>query len=236
MNGYAAAIYSLADSEKIGSVLNRLSFDGFITRPYTDETENENSAKKEKIITDCEMCVVFISESSVNSHIIRNGLTQAVFAGKPILSFFIERTALSVGMEMQLSVTKKINSYEMTEDACYTELSSDKNLRKCHTGKAPVCWLERSSTGEHISLNKGMTNFGRLESLCDYVIRDNGYIGRLHASIMNKQGVCSLIDQGSKNKTYINGKAVEPKDSVRLADGDTINFANEKFVFHISTL
>ena len=50
--------------------------------------------------------------------------------------------------------------------------------------------------------------------------------------MINKNGVCFVVDNNSTNKTYLNDKRLDPEVEYKLADGDVVRLANEKFSFH----
>ncbi|MFR7817801.1 MAG: FHA domain-containing protein [Clostridium sp.] len=53
---------------------------------------------------------------------------------------------------------------------------------------------------------------------------DSPGISRKHAAIMNQNGVYTIIDYGSMNGVYVNGKRVNRDE--RIAEKDMIQIAN----------
>ena len=94
--------------------------------------------------------------------------------------------------------------------------------------------LIRVNTNEGIIVPEGEMKIGRSNTMSDYVITGNSAIGRYHARIVCNGNNCTLIDNNSVNKTYINGLPLIPGTEYSLNDCDEIIFANEKFVFNIS--
>ena len=86
-------------------------------------------------------------------------------------------------------------------------------------------------TGETIVLDRPVFRIGKKAEAVDYCIADNPSVSRHHADIVTKDGHCFLIDQNSLNKTYINGKAVQPGREIALQSSDQIYLANELFTF-----
>ena len=91
--------------------------------------------------------------------------------------------------------------------------------------------LKREKTGEVISINKSPFKIGRSNSADDYVITDNRSISRSHATLVIKNDVCYIMDNGSLNKTYVNGSAIVPETECALSNGDNVKLYNERFVY-----
>ena len=93
-------------------------------------------------------------------------------------------------------------------------------------------WLVRVNNNEQIMLNEGETKLGRSKTMSDYAILGNSAIGRYHARILNVDSKCSVIDNESMNKTYLNGEELVPLKEYELREGDAVRLANENFIFH----
>ena len=94
-------------------------------------------------------------------------------------------------------------------------------------------YLIRVKNNEKISINKAMFRIGKEKSYVDYFIDDNTYISRGHANILCKDGRCYIVDNNSRNHTYVNGEMITSGNEVELKNGDTIKLANEAFEFKI---
>ena len=94
-------------------------------------------------------------------------------------------------------------------------------------------YLIRVKNNEKISINKAMFRIGKERSYVDYFIDDNTYISRGHANILCKDGRCYIVDNNSRNHTYVNGEMITSGNEVELKNGDTIKLANEAFEFKI---
>ena len=101
-----------------------------------------------------------------------------------------------------------------------------------HSSAKTKSWLIRVKTNEKIVLKTGETKLGRSETMADYTIVGNSTIGRVHAMIILKDNKCFVVDNSSKNKTFLNAKELEPEKEYELSNGDSIRLANEKFIFH----
>ena len=97
-------------------------------------------------------------------------------------------------------------------------------------------YLIRKKTGEIIQLNKQTFIIGKLDTCCDYVIRGNNAISRLHAVIKYREDSDSyfIVDCNSTNHTYLNGRRIEAEQPVELKDGMHIHLALEEFIFQLT--
>ncbi len=86
-------------------------------------------------------------------------------------------------------------------------------------------------TGQQFSLLDPITRIGQKETVVDFCIPDNNTVSRHHADIVKRGDEYVLIDQGSLNKTYLNGQEVPPGIEVCLISGDRIVLSNETLYF-----
>ena len=91
--------------------------------------------------------------------------------------------------------------------------------------------LLRISTAQAVVINKPVFVIGSRENECDLVISDNKFISRRHAEIIAKNGRYYIVDCGSTNKTYLNGRALPPCTEAEIFKGAKIRLANEDFTF-----
>ena len=119
---------------------------------------------------------------------------------------------------------KKVDEYKQDE----AEIAKPKQ----EPVKKTTFWLVRVKTNEKIVLKAGETKLGRSESKADYTIVGNSTIGRVHAFIIMKDNTCFIVDNKSKNKTFLNTMELEPEKEYELSDNDAVRLANEKFIFH----
>lgn len=97
--------------------------------------------------------------------------------------------------------------------------------------KQPV--LIRIRNNERIPINKPYFRIGKEKSYVDYFIGDNSYISRGHASIITRDGRYFIVDNNSRNHTYVNGQVITSSTEVELQNGYTIKLANEEFEFKL---
>lgn len=77
------------------------------------------------------------------------------------------------------------------------------------------------------TLSEGLTLIGRGSD--NTIVMDSPGISRKHAAIMNQNGVNTIIDYGSMNGVYVNGKRVNRDE--QIAEKDMIQIAN--FLFFV---
>jgi len=77
-------------------------------------------------------------------------------------------------------------------------------------------------------ISKKVTNIGRKDRI-NHIAIDQETISRQHAIIEYKNYSFWIIDQGSSNGTFLNGKQID--DEMRLNHGDTISFDVYEFEF-----
>lgn len=200
---------------------------------YTLSGDNEFFGKlyDAKFLKDClgipNPSVVVSSPEEYNSDVCNglfseNVLKRETFSDK----WFIERH--------ELVQTKENNDYNITDSSDSGAALVDepvKNDENTAEENEWIFWLIRNKTNEKIPLKNGETKLGRSDTMCDYAITGNSAVGRYHARIINSGLACSIVDNNSMNKTFLNTKELEPKREYLLHNGDLIRLANEKFTF-----
>ena len=86
--------------------------------------------------------------------------------------------------------------------------------------------LEIINNRKYVLLNKSKTIFGRSTSI-DVNIND-AQVSRKHFVIILEKNVCSIIDCGSSNGTFVNGKEIHGQ---KLVPGDKILVGQTLMVF-----
>lgn len=92
--------------------------------------------------------------------------------------------------------------------------------------------LTRAKTGEKVNITRENFKIGRERSRVDYCISDNTAIGRHHATIIVRNGDAYLVDQNSRNFTFVNDVKVAPNVETKLKEGDKISFGDEVYTYH----
>ena len=86
-------------------------------------------------------------------------------------------------------------------------------------------YLYRIDNNEKIAISKPSFIIGK-NGICDYVIHGNNAISRQHAEINLKNNNVYITDKKSTNKTFVNGREIEPGKLVSIVNGDEIKLAN----------
>ena len=82
-------------------------------------------------------------------------------------------------------------------------------------------------------MDKPVFRIGKERSFVDYFVGDNAYVSRVHANVVQKDGRYFIIDNNSRNRTFVNGEAITSSTEVELHSGDTFKLANEEFEFKL---
>jgi pSer/pThr/pTyr-binding forkhead associated (FHA) protein len=110
---------------------------------------------------------------------------------------------------------------------------------KVYQPKAFLIDINHHTSKRKHSLSKRITKIGRVNTVhhsrgIDHLLINKPTIGREHAVIEFKDDGYWLVDQGSINGTFVNGKRVREK--VRLKDGNRVRFYDTEFVFSVPEL
>ena len=151
------------------------------------------------------------------------------------------RSQLREDMRRELEKELREQIREETRRELETELREsiraelEEEQAQAETADEKMPYLIRKKTGEIISLNKQTFIIGKLDNCCDYVIRGNRAISRLHAVIKYKEDtdVYVIVDCNSTNHIYLNGRQIEAEQPEILEDGMHIHLALEEFVFQL---
>ena len=79
-----------------------------------------------------------------------------------------------------------------------------------------------------------MVRIGRSPSVCEICLSGNRGIGRIHAILHVNDGRVYIEDNGSKNKTYLDGEQILPGEKPRLLhSGSKLRLGDEEMEFKI---
>lgn len=81
-----------------------------------------------------------------------------------------------------------------------------------------------------ILLKENEMMIGKIRGIADICL-ESDKISRVHARMIQNDQGCSVVDLGSTNGTYINGKQIPERQTVWLKDGDTVCFADMEYIF-----
>lgn len=94
-----------------------------------------------------------------------------------------------------------------------------------------VAYIIRKSNNEKILINRNIFKLGKDAAYVDYCIKNNPTVSRNHADIVRKADGYYLVDKGSLNHTFVDGKKLEPDEYRKLKNGCLFQLANEVFQF-----
>lgn len=92
-------------------------------------------------------------------------------------------------------------------------------------------FLIKKSDNKKIDIDKNVFTIGREENYVDYFIDNSIYVGRVHATIIQKNNKYYIIDNNSRNHTFVNDNIITSSTEIEINSGDIIRFANEEFEF-----
>lgn len=93
--------------------------------------------------------------------------------------------------------------------------------------------ITRLKTGQEMAVDKPVYRIGKEKSYVDFFIPDNGAVSRSHADIICRRGCYYIKDLNSKNRTFIDDRALQPNIETEIHDGTAIRLANEDFIFRL---
>ena len=161
-----------------------------------------------------------------------------IFLFKPINKVIDKRnTAIQEKYDEAKKMQEEAQAEKEKYAACQDEIEAEKNKEETkQEADEKSSYLIRKKTGEIIQLNKQTFIIGKLDTCCDYVIRGNNAISRLHAVIKYREDSDSyfIVDCNSTNHTYLNGRRIEAEQPVELKDGMHIHLALEEFIFQLT--
>lgn len=88
------------------------------------------------------------------------------------------------------------------------------------------CLLDRD--GNRYQLLKDRSVIGRSRNRADIVCTDPG-ISNIHASLICEEENLFLVDEGSKNGTYLHGNQLKPKERYRIVSGESFMVYTQTF-------
>ena len=108
-------------------------------------------------------------------------------------------------------------------------LKLEEGTKKLKKGVIP--YIVRKRTKEKIVINRNLFKIGKDASYVDYCIKDNPAVSRNHADIVRKPDGYYLVDKGSLNHTFVNGKKLAEGEYRKLENGCLMQLADEVFEF-----
>ncbi len=95
-------------------------------------------------------------------------------------------------------------------------------------------YLIREKYNENIVVNNSPFKIGKDPTTCNYCVFDNNAVSRSHAHLLNRGNRYFVVDLGSTNRTFVDGRPIPSNTEVEIYNGTKLRFANEDFVFYIN--
>ena len=136
---YLFVSYSHSDSSRVFPILEALEKRGF--RIWFDQGIELGAEWPESVamhLSNCTVCLAFLSQNAVQSVNCRQEISYAIKQKKGILSVYLEKTDLSMGLDMQLSAYQQVFSTQYADkDRFYAQLESTPVLQPCRRQETP---------------------------------------------------------------------------------------------------
>lgn len=94
-------------------------------------------------------------------------------------------------------------------------------------------YLQSKRNNERIPISKNVFRLGRDKDFNDYVVQNNKFVGHSHCHILVENGEYFIVDDNSKNRTYVDGTPIQPGVRIKLVHGQHIRLADEEFEFKL---
>ena len=210
---------------------------------YKAQKEAKSAEKSQKVIPGNEGQQVNVSPTDININVPKQDefINQPAKNTVPQQNTFVQQPQpVNWTQQNNIPVTHQNNVFsnfgETTvlggeNDGETTVLSELGDNPAAQSAKQP--FLIRISNNEKISVNKPVYRIGKEKSYVDYFIGDNSYVSRGHANIISRNGKYYIIDNNSRNHTFVNGEIITSSTEVELKNGDTFKLANEAFEFKL---
>lgn len=95
-------------------------------------------------------------------------------------------------------------------------------------------YLVRVRNNERIPINKDVFHIGKERSFSDYFVADNTNVSRKHAHIVRRGTNYYIMDDNSKNHTFINGRMIPSGMEIPITNGTKIRLADEEFIVYLN--
>lgn len=241
---YIFISYSHADKERVYPVIRFLNQEHF--HIWFDSGISAGAEWQEVIaehLDHCDVFIAFLTDSFMQSHHCKMEFNFAVTENKKMFCVILEDISFNSVMKMHMASIQVIRYFDYASDLCFREdLANTPLLSNCqekteqNLGKKKTFFLERNFTKENIYILHDIFKIGRKEELCDYAIKNNITISKIHAIFYVENNECFIVDYNSKTKVSINGEEILPEQKIKLSDGDFILLGNEPFIYRTKTI
>lgn len=232
-----------ADWDRVSSLLEILQKND--CRLWCDQAAQPKEppvAANEYSLESAEVILAFLSHQSVEDHSFRKSLNHSFLMGKTVTVVLLDQMALSPVMQMQIQQSEIVDyAVCRTNGACCLALLQLPSVKPCledgktiHIPKSSTkkYYLKRRSNGDEILISKDKFTVGR-KLTCSYVVADNESISRIHAVFYLNNGVCTVMDNHSTNKVYVNDRELEEGERFQIKSGDVLELGTETFIVDV---
>lgn len=94
------------------------------------------------------------------------------------------------------------------------------------------CHLTRLSTGERFEVCGRRFVVGK-SKYSSFQVRGSTTVSRSHAILSVVGGACTIMDDSSRNGTFLNGERLVPGFAYELLDGDVVRLSDERFAVEV---
>ncbi|HCR73182.1 MAG TPA: hypothetical protein DIW26_01940 [Ruminococcus sp.] len=109
-------------------------------------------------------------------------------------------------------------------------LSTDNLVLSDNLSGKKKAYLFRQVNNEKIEINREYFMLGKYQYASYTFYNDS--VSRTHATIITENNEYFIVDNESKNGTFLNGKKIAPNTKIKLHNMDLITLANETLVFY----
>lgn len=139
--------------------------------------------------------------------------------------------------KVETPVKKVEFDFSQVKTSLYDELDDDEGTviigEEVGSTQQVTPYLFRPKTNERIYINKPVFKIGRSSDLIDYDVRDNKHIGHCHCHIVTRDTEYFIVDDNSRNHTYVDDVMITGSVEVNITHGQNIKLADEEFEFRL---
>ena len=129
-----------------------------------------------------------------------------------------------------LSLTNEISNNNDNNNNIMPSLSTDNLVLSDNLSGKKKAYLFRQVNNEKIEINREYFMLGKYQYASYTFYNDS--VSRTHATIITENNEYFIVDNESKNGTFLNGKKIAPNTKIKLHNMDLITLANETLVFY----
>lgn len=234
--------YCHENAGQVYPIIEQMARDGY--RIWYDDGLHPGDEWPERIAEmltkeECGLCMAALSQKFSESHNCKNELTVAVNHKKWMIPIKLEDFPMSLGMQFQLANTQYIEKYRFTSESSFFEKlysikpEEMKKFKDEHVPPPPPPPLSpliiQYSSGRIFEGSFPVTSIGRDKTKCSICFPE-GHIGGHHIDIKVENKKYYVIDQNSKNHTWVNGKQLEKGAGCEIGICSEVRIANETLV------